>query len=260
MFGLKDKIALITGGSRGIGLEFSRTLARAGARIIIANRNGEQGKKALETLASEGLPGDFHKVDISSVDSIRELFAYVMATYGKLDISVHNAAAIRHMPAEDFTEGDWDFVVDANLRGTFFCCQNAYKCMKGNGGRIINICSHVSVFNVPGRSVYSITKAGITKMTQCLGQEWAADGITVNAIGPGLTLTDLNSARYKEHPEELENAIKRTPMNRVGTVGDYASCLLFLASDASSFMTGQLIVIDGGMSLGLTYQDSFQRQ
>lgn len=259
MFSLEDKIALVTGGSRGIGLEFSRVLARAGAKVIIANRNEEQGAKALDALASEGLRGDFHKVDISSVDSISQLYAYVMATYGKLDISVHNAAAIRHMPAEDFTANDWDFVVDANLRGTFFCCQNAYKCMKGRGGRIINTCSHVSVFNVPGRSVYSITKAGITKMTQCLGQEWAADGVTVNAIGPGLTLTELNEGRYKEHPEELENALKRTPMNRLGKAEDYAACLLFMASDASSFMTGQLVVIDGGMSLGLTYQDSFQK-
>lgn len=248
MFDIKGKVAIVTGGSQGIGYELARTLASAGAITVIANRNAAKGKAAEEAFKAEGLPVEFFQADISSQESIDALFAHVMEKYGKLDICVNNAAVIKHRLADEQTPEDWDMMADVNLRGTYFCCVAAHRCMKGHGGRIINIGSVTGVATTPGRSIYGITKAGIHQMTRYFAREWGADGVTINVLGPGLTITELNRKHYEDNPDDLDRIVKKIPLGRVGECSDYAGPLLFMASDASSYMTGQIIFIDGGVS------------
>ena len=247
-FDLKDKIALVTGGSKGIGLGLARALGQAGAEVVIANRNAEAGEAAAGRLRAEGVQIHFHPADISNVHSVRALVDAVVARHGRIDVLVNNAGVIIRKPALDYTEEDWDSTVDINLKGSFFCSQAVAAHMKQQGGgKIIIISSVLSQMCQHGRSVYSVTKAGLMHMTKALAMEWSPFGINVNGIGPGCTLTELNEQHFKDHPDDLAHIVRGIPLGRPALPADYAGAVVFLASSASDYVSGQTLLVDGGM-------------
>ena len=248
IYDLSGKTALVTGGSRGIGFALSRGLARAGATVIIANRNEEQGEDAAKRLRGEGLAVSFKAVDIGSLSSIEALFVHVEREFGGLDILLNNAAVIIRKPALEFSEADWDATIDINLKGTFFCSQKACEIMKKKGkGKIINVSSVLSQMCQHGRAVYSVTKAGIAHMTKALAMEWSRFGINVNCFGPGMTFTELNEQHFKDNPDDLAHILSGIPLARGGVPDDYVGVAVFLASSASDYVAGQTLLVDGGM-------------
>ncbi len=250
IFDLSGKVAIVTGGNQGIGLAISRGLAQAGATVVIANRRAEEGKKAAEYLKKERLKATSMPVDVRDESSIAALVAKVMANYGKIDILVNNAGVIIRKLAEEITREDWDYMININLRGMFFCCQLVGKEMiKQKKGKIINISSDASQRATPERSVYATSKAGVSHLTRGLAVEWAKYNINVNAIGPGPTITPLNEQYYKENPDKLKQMIASLPLGRVGDTSDYMGAAVFLASEASNFMTGQTLLIEGGSTI-----------
>jgi len=250
IFDLTGKVAIVTGGNQGIGLAISHGLARAGAAVIIANRRAEEGTKAAESLKKEGLDAASIPTNVSDESSIAAMVAKVMASHGKIDILVNNAGVIVRKPAEDFTREDWDHIMNTNLRGVFFCCQMVGREMiKQKKGKIINISSDASLRAMTERTVYATSKAAVSHLTRCLAVEWAKYNINVNAIGPGPTITPLNKKYYEENPDKLQETIQSIPMGRTGDTSDYMGAAVFLASEASNFMTGQTLLIEGGSTL-----------
>ena len=250
IFDLTGKVAIVTGGNQGIGLAISRGLARAGAAVIIANRRAEEGAKAAESLKKEGLNAASIPTNVSDESSIAAMVSRVMTNHGKIDILVNNAGVIVRKPAEDFTREDWDHIMNTNLRGVFFCCQLVGREMiKQKKGKIINISSDASLRAMAERSVYATSKAAVSHLTRCLAVEWAKYNINVNAIGPGPTITPLNKKYYAENPDKLQETIQSIPMGRTGDTSDYMGAAVFLASEASNFMTGQTLLIEGGSTL-----------
>ncbi len=250
IFDLTGKVAIVTGGNQGIGLAISRGLAQAGAAVIIANRRAEEGAKAAQSLKQEGLNAASISTDVRDESSIAAMVAKTIENYGKIDILVNNAGVIVRKLAEEITREDWDHMININLRGMFFCCQFVGKEMiKQKKGKIINISSDASQRATPERSVYATSKAGVSHLTRCLAVEWAKYNINVNAIGPGPTITPLNEQYYKENPDKLKQMIESLPLGRVGDTSDYMGAAVFLASEASNFMTGQTLLIEGGSTI-----------
>ena len=250
IFDLTGKVAIVTGGNQGIGLAISRGLGQAGATVIIANRRAEEGAKAAETLQKEGIKAISIPTDVSEESSIAALLAKVIDGYGKIDILVNNAGVIVRKLAEEFTREDWDHIMNTNLRGVFFCCQLVGKeMMKQKKGKIINISSDASQKAMPERSVYATSKAGVSHLTKCLAVEWARYNINVNAIGPGPTITPLNQKYFEENPDMLQQRRQDIPMGRLGDTSDYMGAAVFLASEASNFVTGQTLLVEGGSTI-----------
>jgi NAD(P)-dependent dehydrogenase (short-subunit alcohol dehydrogenase family) len=250
IFDLSGKVAIVTGGNQGIGLAISRGLAEAGAAVIIANRRAEEGKQAAESLKKDGLNVISIPTDVSDESSIAALVSKVIDSYGKIDVLVNNAGVIIRKPAEEMSREDWDHIMNTNLRGAFFCCQLVGREMiKQKKGKIINISSDASQRAMPERSVYATSKAGVSHLTRCLAVEWAKHNINVNAIGPGPTHTPLNKKYYEENPDKLQQTVQSIPMGRMGDTSDYIGAAVFLASEASNFMTGQTLLIEGGSTI-----------
>jgi NAD(P)-dependent dehydrogenase (short-subunit alcohol dehydrogenase family) len=249
-FNLTGKIAIVTGGNRGIGFAVARGLSSAGAAVVIANRSAEEGQKAAAKLEQEGLQARALQADVVSRSSIAGLVACVLGTFDRIDILVNSAGVIERGPVEDFTEAQWDRIMDINLKGLFFCCQAVGREMiKRRKGKIINISSNVCDVVQPGRAVYAASKAGVSHLTRGLALEWAPYNINVNAIGPGPTLTELNQKFFEDNPKDLKARIDSIPLGRLGKPTDHAGAAVFLASDASEFITGQTLLIDGGSNL-----------
>ena len=250
-FDLSGKVAVVTGGNRGIGFGIAKGLAGAGATVVITNRDAAGGQKAAVSLEREGLKAAAVSADVTSASSIKEMVSRVIGDFGRIDILVNNAAIVLRKSAEDVQEEEWDNLMNLNVRGTFFCCQIVGREMiRSNGGKIINISSNVSNRLQPIRSVYSISKAAINHLTRALAQEWAKYNINVNALAPSVTITDINRKYYlEEHPEALEAHLKLTPKGRVATPEDYVGAAIFLASDEADYVTGQILYVDGGVTL-----------
>jgi len=249
-FDLGGKIAIVTGGNQGIGFAIAKGLATAGAFVVIANRRGPEGQKAAESLRNAGLQAAAIPADVANGSSVSDLVSRVLIDYPQIDILVNNAAVIVRKPAEDISEEEWDYIMNINLKGLFFCCQIVGKEMiKREKGKIINISSNVSEIAIDGRSVYAASKAGVSHLTRALAMEWAKYNINVNAIGPGPTITELNREFFDEHPEDLEARIDATPMARMGDPSDHIGAAIYLASEASNFVTGQTLLVDGGSTI-----------
>ena len=250
LFDLTGKIAIVTGGNQGIGFAIARGLGIAGASVVIANRRASEGQKAAESLKNEGLEAVAVQTDVGDKPSVANLVSTVLNKFSRIDILVNSAGVILRGPVEDYSEEEWNYIFDINLRGLFFCCQLVGKEMiKRKKGKIINISSNVSEVVQPGRSIYAVSKAGVSHLTRALALEWAQHNINVNAIGPGPTITELNKVYFEENPEDLKERIDSIPMGRMGDPSDHVGAAVFLASDASNFITGETLLVDGGSTI-----------
>jgi len=250
LFDLSGKIAIVTGGNRGIGFAIARGLAEAGAAVVIANRNAEAGQQAAAALRGDGFRATSVATDISLKSSVENLVGRVIEGFDRIDILVNSAGVIDRGPIEDFSEKQYDYIMNINLKGVFFCCQLIGKEMIKQGkGKIINISSNVSEVIQAGRVVYAASKAGLSHLTRGFALEWARHNINVNAIGPGPTITELNRKYFEENPADLQARIDSIPMARVGDPLDHVGAAIFLASDASNYITGQTLLVDGGSTI-----------
>ncbi len=240
---LQNKVALVTGSSRGIGAAIARALAGAGAEVIISYC---QNKAAAEAVAGEIGAKLVLQIDISQRNSVRAAIKHAYDMFGRIDILVNNAAISQEKPFETITDEDWDRMMTVNLRGAFICCQEVLPGMVDRKfGRIINIASIGGQWGGINQVHYGVSKAGVIALTHSLARIYSAHGITTNAVAPGLVLTDM-SAREIES-EEGKAKVQNIPIGRVATMEEIASAVVFLASDDASYITGQTINVNGGM-------------
>jgi NAD(P)-dependent dehydrogenase (short-subunit alcohol dehydrogenase family) len=250
LFDLSGKVALVAGGSRGIGLAVAEGLASAGAKVVVANSTPDQGERAAAQIRAQGYDALAIPLDIRQRPSIDALVAATLKACVRIDILVNAIGVIRRGPIEAVTEDDWDTMMGVNLRGAFLLCQAVGREMiKARHGKIINISSNVSQVLQPHRGAYAVTKAGMSHLTRVLGLEWAPHGINVNAIAPAPTITDLNRKFFEDNPKDLEARKQSIPLGRLGAPADYVGAAVFLASKASDFVTGQTYFVDGGSNL-----------
>ena len=251
-FNLHGKVAIVTGASRGLGQYFSRALAEAGADLVITSRSRgslDDFAVEIEAMGRKVLPLE---LDVRDYNSIRAMVSAAFEHYGKIDILVNNAGCNIRKPALEISWDDWNTVLDTNLRGPFFVAQAvAEKMIPRNYGRIINIGSVTSVFGYAGITPYCASRGGVKQMTMSLADEWGGQGITVNCLAPGWFKTEQNKVLY-ENQAWVEYIKDRIPLNRPGRPNDLDGTVVFLASDASAYITGQCILVDGGISTGAT--------
>jgi len=253
LFSLTGKVAVVTGASRGLGQGFARALAAAGADVAITSRTVSTLSPFVEELERMGRNALPLPLDVRHLESIRESVKAVLAEFGRIDVLVNNAGCNVRKPAVEVTEQDWDVVLDTNLRGAFFMAQAvARQSMIPRGyGRIINIGSVTSVSGFAGLAPYGASRGGIKQLTMSLADDWGSHGITVNCLAPGWFRTQQNAVMY-EDAEWVEYLCDRIPLKRPGQPGDLDGAVVFLASDASAYMTGQILLVDGGISTGAT--------
>ncbi len=244
--GFEGRVAVVTGGARGIGRAICETLASRGADIVIGDLQIELAEQTAREIAEKtGRRTCAVKVNVAELESATQLIATAVDTFGKIDILVNNAGVTRDKLILRMEEADWDIVLNVNLKGTFNCCKAAFRpMMKQRYGRIVNISSVSGQAGQTGQANYSASKAGVIGLTKALAREFASRNITVNAVAPGFIPTALT----QDLPAELKDAIlKATPLGRMGTPEEIAYAVAFLASDEASYITGQVLAVDGGM-------------
>ena len=251
-FDLSGKVAIVTGASRGLGQEFGRALAEAGADLVITSRSLDSladFQSEIEALGRRAVPVE---LDVQSYDSIQQMAQKAASAYGKIDILVNNAGCNVRKPALEVSWEDWNLVLDTNLRGTFFVAQAIGRGMVEQGsGRVINIGSVTSVAGYAGLGPYCASRGGVKQLTMSLADDWGPSGVTVNCLAPGWFRTEQNKVLY-ENQEWLDYLVDRIPLRRPGQPGDLRGAVVFLASDASQYVTGQTLLVDGGISTGAT--------
>jgi gluconate 5-dehydrogenase len=249
-FDLAGKVAFVTGTSRGLGQYFARALAKAGADLVITSRNARtltSFQNEMEALGRRVLPVP---LDVRDHASIQSAVQTAIGHFGKLDVLVNNAGCNVRKPALEVTWDDWNLILDTNLRGTFFVAQAVARHMiERNYGRIINIGSVTCVAGYAGLGPYGASRGGVKQLTMSLADDWGVHGITVNCLAPGWFKTAQNAVMY-EDKTWVEYLCERIPLKRPGQPGDLAGAVVFLASDASQYITGQTLLIDGGISTG----------
>jgi NAD(P)-dependent dehydrogenase (short-subunit alcohol dehydrogenase family) len=247
LYRLNGKVALITGGSKGLGASMAKGLAQAGAATVICSRTQADCDTVAQEIASEtgresiGIAGD-----VTQEDDVDRVFQTVVEKYGKIDVLINSAGInIRHM-IEDFPLQEFQRIIDINLTGVWLCCRAAARIMKPQkSGSVINVASALSAIGLPERTAYCSSKAGLIGMTQTLALEWASSNVRCNALCPGPFLTEINVPLLKE-PEKVQKLLSNTALNRWAEMHEIRGAALFLASDASSFMTGASLYLDGG--------------
>lgn len=250
---LDGKVALVTGGSQGLGLGAAQALAEAGADVAIAARSADRLAEAAARIEARGRRALPVPVDLSDVRAAMATVDRTVATLGRLDILVTAAATQLRKPILQVTPDDWEHLVAVNLRAVYFMCQHAARHMlkrdqpdnNGARGKIINVVSLTAVGAWPNVSVYGTTKGGVAQMTKAMALEWGPLGICANAIGPGTFRTELTKPLYDD-PERAERIVSRIPLGRPGLPDDVAGAVVYLASPASDYVTGQVLWIDGG--------------
>ncbi len=246
-FSLKGKSGIVTGGGSGIGKGMAAGLVQAGAEIVIASRNREKLEAATRELQQFGGPVIAVQADVSRMDQIQDLVDRAVKEFGKIDFLFNNAGTIRRTSSEDFSEADWDEVIDVNLKGPFFLAQAVARVMisQKRKGKIINTSSLIAVQGGKRVPAYSASKGGLTQVTKSMANDWAQYNILVNAIGPGWVNTELTQP-LREDKERFAEITGRIPLGRWADPEELAGAAVFLASDASDYITGQTIFVDGG--------------
>ena len=245
---LTDKIAVVTGASRGIGREIAVTLASKGA-VVIVNYNGSaaRAEAVVKEIEEAGGKAEAVQCNVSEFAKSAELMDYVVKKYGRVDILVNNAGITRDNLLMKMSEEDFDAVIDTNLKGAFNCIKNISRQMlKQKSGRIINISSVSGVMGNAGQVNYSASKAGVIGMTKAVAREMATRGITCNAVAPGFIVTEMTDVLFDTIKENITNQI---PMRRFGQTKDVANLVAFLASEEAGYITGQVVGVDGGMAM-----------
>lgn len=244
-FSLHDQVALVVGGTSGIGLAIAGGLCDAGATVCVAGRSADKLQHARARLRSGGHDVLGVQADVCDQDQLDALLGTVLQAHGRIDILVNSQGTTLIQPALDFTREGYDAVMDTNLRSVFFASLAVGRHMRERGsGSIVNIASLASFRGWPGSTVYGMSKFGVLSLTESLAGEWADRKVRVNAIAPGFFMTELN--REKMKPERKHHALARTPMGRFGELEELVGAAVYLASPAASFVTGTTIPVDGG--------------
>jgi 3-oxoacyl-[acyl-carrier protein] reductase len=247
MFSLKDKVALITGASQGIGRDTAFALSEAGAKVAVAARNEEKLAALVQDISAKGGEAFAVKMDVADADQIKAGFKTILEKFGKIDILVNNAAITRDGLAMRMKPDDWEAVLRTNLTGAHLCIQQALPgMMKARAGRIINISSVVARMGNAGQANYVAAKAGLIGLTKAIAIEIASRNITVNAVAPGFVESPMTDVLPDKVKEELK---VRIPLGRMGSGRDIAAAIVFLASDEAAYITGQVLDVNGGMYL-----------
>ena len=252
LFDLSGRVAIVTGASRGLGEAFARALAGAGADLVITSRDVSRLRPFQRELEAQGRRVVPVGLDVRDEDSIRLMADAAQDAFGRIDVLVNNAGCNVRKRALEVSWDDWNLVLDTNLRGAFFVAQAVARYMMPRGaGRIVNIGSVTSVFGYAGLGPYGASRGGIRQLTMSLADDWGPHGITVNCLAPGWFRTEQNKVLYDD-AEWVEYLVDRIPLKRPGRPEDLAGAVIFLASDASAYITGQTLLVDGGISTGST--------
>ncbi len=244
---LKDKIALVTGSARGIGKEIALQLAKAGATVIISDINAEMAKETSDELKKLGCTTDSFAVDVTNLSSVDEMVNKILDKFKRIDILVNNAGITKDNLLLRMKEADWDAVLTVNLKGVFNCTKVVSKVMvKQQSGKVVNIASIIGIMGNAGQANYAASKAGIIGFTKSIAKELASRNINVNAIAPGYIQTEMTN---KLSDTVKEKMLAMIPLKKLGTPANVADACLFLASEDSKYITGQTIVVDGGMAM-----------
>jgi NAD(P)-dependent dehydrogenase (short-subunit alcohol dehydrogenase family) len=250
LFDLAGRVAIVTGTSRGLGQYFARALAKAGADLVLTSRKREDLARFAKETSGLGRRAVCLELDVRKQESIERFAAAAEAAHGHLDILVNNAGCNVRKPALEVTWDDWNLILDTNLRGSFFVAQAVARRMIPRGyGRIINIGSVTSVAGYAGLGPYGASRGGIRQLTMSLADDWGQHGITVNSLAPGWFRTAQNNMMY-EDAEWVAYLTERIPVKRPGLPNDLDGAVVFLASEASRYVTGQTLLVDGGISTG----------
>jgi NAD(P)-dependent dehydrogenase (short-subunit alcohol dehydrogenase family) len=250
LFDLSGQVAIVTGTSRGLGQYFARALARAGADLVLTSRDRKSLKSFEDEIAALGRRFVSFDLDVRNHESIEKMVAAAHEAFGRIDILVNNAGCNVRKPALDVTWDDWNLILETNLRGSFFVAQAVARHMVSrNYGRIINIGSVTSVAGYAGLGPYGASRGGIRQLTMSLADDWGKYGITVNCLAPGWFRTEQNKVLY-EDTEWVDYLKDRIPLKRPGLPHDLDGAVVFLASEASRYVTGQTLLVDGGISTG----------
>jgi 2-deoxy-D-gluconate 3-dehydrogenase len=249
MFDLTGRVAIVTGGNGGIGLGMARGLAKAGARVVVAARNAEKSGRAVDELRALGSDAFAIMLDVTSESAVDAAFSALVERCGRLDVLVNNAGMSIRKPAQELALAEWQQVLDTNLTSAFLCSRAAYPHMqRAGGGKIVNLGSMLSLFGAAFAPAYGASKGGIVQLTKSLAVAWAGENIQVNAVLPGWIDTDLTREARRTVRDLHERVVARSPTGQWGSVEDFEGIAVFLASDASRFVTGAAIAVDGGYS------------
>jgi NAD(P)-dependent dehydrogenase (short-subunit alcohol dehydrogenase family) len=252
LFDLSGKVAIVTGTSRGLGQYMARALARAGADLILTSRKLDRLQTTEAEIKSLGRQAVSLELDVRDQESIERMVKEADAAFGHVDILVNNAGCNVRKPALDVSWDDWNLILETNLRGTFFVAQAVARGMIARGyGRIINVGSVTSVFGSAGLGPYGASRGGVRQLTMSLADDWGKHGITVNCLAPGWFRTQQNSVLYEDQ-EWVEYLRDRIPLKRPGQPQDLDAAVVFFAAESSRYITGQTLLVDGGISTGAT--------
>lgn len=244
---MTDQVAVITGAGRGLGLGMARRFGRAGAHVIIAERDAALGAAAADGLRAEGVRAAFEALDVRDAPQCIAVAETVTRAHGRIDVWINNAGVSHLGPAESLSQWDWDDSIGTMLSGTFYCCQAAGRHMLARGsGVIVNIASVTGLLHESGRAAYSTAKAGVIALTEALGIEWAKRGVRVVGIAPGVIMTDMVRQTIDEGQGTQAVWERRTPMRRLGTIDEVAEAAVFLSSAEASYIVGETLRVDGG--------------
>lgn len=243
-------LALVTGGAKGIGSAITTRLAETGYEVVVTGRDHAALTDQVARLADRDLIGHARVMDVSDPESVRVVFEEIVAELGPVDVLVNCAGIISRGPAEDYSDDDWLRVVNTDLNGVFWCTRAAVGPMLAAGrGSIINIGSIVGNIGIPGRASYAAAKAGLGGLTRTLAVEWASRGVRVNTVAAGWTLTEMVAKGIESGRLDQNRLIGRIPMGRLARTDEIASVVQFLSSDAASYITGEVITVDGGYTI-----------
>ena len=242
-----DRVVVITGAGRGLGLGMARRFGRDGTYVVIAELDSDMGSQAAASLCAEGISAVFEPLDVRKPDQSVALVDKLVKTHGRVDVWVNNAGIAHKAPAESLSLEAWDESIAVMLSGVFYCSQAAGRQMLEQGsGVIVNVASVGGMKHIEGRVAYSVPKAGVIMLTQALGIEWAKRGVRVVGIAPGVVMTEMVQKGIDEGTARLDAYIRRTPLRRLGTVEEIAEAVFFLASDEASYIVGEVMRVDGG--------------